>query len=187
MFKIINAKYKNLHLLTRFVINIVFLSLLWIIFYVFFRYNPYINEFYEYIVDKFTRVLLLAGKFLLGISGFDIEIEGKVIRISGTSGVLLDKGCLGRNLLGLFAGFILAYPSQIKHKLWAIPLGLLIIMFLNVLRIAALTVLVHSYPDYVDINHHVIFKYTVYFFIFCMWYFWIKYYGSTSKAQQTEH
>ncbi len=182
MIKAVILKYKNLNLLVRFIVNIVLLSLIWLFFYSFLRYNSHIHETYEYVSNQFTYFLLLSSKLTLSIFDLKTEIVGKIIRITGTGGVLLDRGCLGRNLMGLFAGFILAYPSKLKHKLWAIPLGLLIIILLNIIRISALTYLAYSYPEYVDINHHVIFQNTVYFFIFCMWYLWIKYYSSTAKT-----
>ncbi len=182
MFKALIDKYKKQHLLVRFVVNIVLLALIWMIFYKLLRHTAYVSSFYEYVSDIFTGFLLISAKFLLALFGFETEMFGKVVRIVGTGGVLLDRGCLARNLMGLFVGFILAYPGKIKHKLWTIPAGLLVIILLNIIRITALTYLVYGYPEYVDINHHVIFKYTVYFFIFCMWYLWIKYYSSTAKT-----
>ena len=86
--------------------------------------------------------------------------------------------------MGLYVGFILAYPGKIKHKLWVVPAGLLVIIILNIMRISGLTYLVLRWPEYVDINHHVIFKYTVYFFIFLMWYFWIKHYSVSAKPRK---
>ncbi len=183
MLKTLINKYKNLNLFIRFVVNILFLALIWVVFYSFFRYNSGINEFYEYISNQLTHILLLSSKLLLSIFGFQTEIDGKVIKIINTGGVLLDRGCLARNLLGVYVGFILAYPGKIKHKLWVIPSGIMVITLLNIARISALAYLVYGYPEYVEINHHVVFKYTVYFFIFCMWYFWIKYFSSTSAKR----
>ncbi len=174
-------KYKNLHLLVRFVVNIALLACFWFIFYQFFRYNKYVNEIYEYISNNFTQFLLHASKTLLSVFGIETSIHEKTIKIANTGGILLDRGCLARNLLGLFVGFVLAYPSKIIHKIWAIPLGIIFIIFLNIFRISALTFLVYAAPEYVDVNHHIVFKYVVYFFIFCMWYFWIKYFSITSK------
>ncbi len=181
MLKTVLNRYQNLNLLTRFIVNILILSAIWFVFYNFFRYSSFINIIYENVVNSLTQSLLWFSKILLSAFGYDTTIHGKVIRIVGTGGVLLDRGCLGRNLIGLFVGFILAYPGKAKHKLWSIPLGIIIINLLNILRIAGLTFIVLRYPEYVDINHHVIFKYTVYFFIFLMWYFWIKYFSASSK------
>lgn len=181
MFSSLIKKYKGLHLFVRFAVNILLLSAIWFGFYSFLRYSFFVNNFYEQASMHFTSFLLISSKFVLNLFGFETEIQGKIIKIANSPGVFLDKGCLARNLLGLYVGFILAYPGKIKHKLWAIPLGIIIINILNVLRIAGLAYLVLDYPEYVDINHHVIFKYTVYFFIFLMWYFWIKHFSASSK------
>jgi exosortase/archaeosortase family protein len=128
--------------------------------------------------------LLVVSRLVLELLGFKTELVGKTVRIAGTGGVYLNRGCLARNLMGLYVGFILAYPGKIKHKLWVIPAGLIVITILNVARICGLAYLVLCCPEHVDINHHVIFKYTVYFFIFMMWYFWIKYYSVSAKPKK---
>ncbi|MDF1551174.1 MAG: archaeosortase/exosortase family protein [Bacteroidales bacterium] len=184
--KFLIDKYKNLTPLIKFFANGVILVIIWSLFYQFLRYSPFINSFYEVITNQLTKILLISSKFLLEIFGFETEISGKTMRIFGTEGVYLDRGCLARNLMGLFAGFIIAFPGNIKYKLWVIPAGLLVINILNVFRISGLAYLVLRYPEYVDINHHVIFKYTVYFFIFLLWYFWIKYYSASAK-KKTSH
>jgi len=181
--KLLFNKYRKLSPLLKFIVNGVVLVLIWFLFYQFLRYSAFVHTFYETITHVLTDNLLIASKFVLQLFGFDVEISGKIVRIAGTGGVYLDKGCLARNLMGLYVGFILAYPGKIKHKLWVIPAGLVVINILNVMRICGLAYVVLCCPEYVDINHHVIFKYTVYVFIFLMWYFWIKYYSVSAKRK----
>lgn len=182
--KFLLNKYKKLHPLYKFVATGLIIIAVWFIFYHFFRNSRFIHSFYEIVTQNLTTSLLSISQVFLNLFGFETEVFGKVVRISGTSGVYLDRGCLGRNLMGLFAGFILAYPGRIKHKIWYVPLGLVVITFLNVLRIAGLAYVVYCCPEYLDVNHHVIFKYTVYFFIFLMWYFWIKNYSVSAKPKK---
>lgn len=183
--KFLIDKYKNLTPLIKFFANGVILVIIWALFYQFLRYSPFIHSLYEIATNSLTKSLLISSEFLLEIFGFETEISGKIMRIVGTGGIHLDRGCLARNLMGLFTGFIIAYPGSIKHKLWVIPAGLLVINILNVFRISGLAYLVLRFPEYVDINHHVIFKYTVYFFIFLMWYFWIKHYSVSAKKKNS--
>lgn len=181
--KLLLDKYQKLSPLYRFIANGIILVLIWVLFYQFLRYSAFVHSFYEAVTHILTDNLLIVSKFVLQIFGFETEISGKIVRIVGTGGVYLDRGCLARNLMGLYVGFILAYPGKIKHKLWVIPVGLVVINILNVMRICGLAYLVLCCPKYVDINHHVIFKYTVYAFIFLMWYFWIKYYSVSAKKK----
>ena len=182
--KSIIERYKSFPPLLKFLTNGVILVLVWFTFYQFLRNSTFIHNIYEVGTEKLTENLLIISKFVLDLFGFETFLNGKIIRIEGTGGVYLDRGCLGRNLMGLYVGFILAYPGKIKHKLWVVPAGLLVIIILNIMRISGLTYLVLRWPEYVDINHHVIFKYTVYFFIFLMWYFWIKHYSVSAKPRK---
>ncbi len=174
-------KYKKIKPLYRFAINGLFLYLLWIVFYSFFRYHSFVNFFYDEATFHLTNSWLYSTKFFLNMLGYEagIEIPRKLLILAGTPGVILERGCLGRNMMGLFAGFIIVYPGNIKTKLWYIPLGLLIIYMLNVFRIAGLSFTQLYFPEYLDINHHTVFKYTVYTAIFILWVIWI---GKLNKS-----
>ena len=177
------SKAKQIYLKTkpvyRFFLNGIFVYLLWIIFYEIVRYTSTIDYIYNSAAMFLTNILLYVSKFVLDVLGYESYVftEIRVIQLEGTRGVFLDRGCLGRNLIGLFAGFIIVYPGKIKSKLWYIPLGVLIICIINVLRIVGLSFVLLYFPKYIDINHHVVFKYTIYGFILLMWFFWIRRYG----------
>ncbi len=182
--KFIIDKYNKVAPLYKFLLNGILLVLVWLIFYQFIRYSLFVHQFYESFTAWLTNHLLVASMHVMKLLGYDTEVSGKTIRIVGTGGVYLDRGCLGRNLLGLFAGFIIAYPGKIKYKLWYIPAGLIVINIINIARICGLAYIVLAFPQYVDINHHVIFKYTAYTFIFLMWYFWIKNYSVSARLKK---
>jgi len=174
--KILNSvlSYKKINPTYRFVINGAIIFLIWTIFYKLIRNFYLFDFFYEEVTYHLTNIQLYLTKIILNLVGFNIEIYGKMISIVDGASVHLDRGCLGRNPLGLFVGFLLAFPGTIKHKLWFIPAGVLFISLLNVFRIIALILTNEYYPQYMDLNHHFIFKVIVYFFIFVMWAFWIK-------------
>ena len=167
-------KYRNQHPIIRFFINGILLFIIWWVFYSFIRNSDFISSFYEVVTAKLTRILLLGSKHFLNFFGLDSYVFGKTVRIYQYGGVFLDRGCLGRNLMGLFVGFIISYPGIIRKKLWYIPLGLVLITIINILRISGLAYIMVCCPEHMDINHHVIFKYTVYVLIFLMWYIWIQ-------------
>ncbi len=158
----------------QFPINILILYALWLVFFKFLRHIWFIDYFYEEVIYYLTFIQLQATKFLLSLLGYKAYVLGKVIWIEGTSGILLDRGCLGRNTLGLFMAFILAYPSQWRQKLWIIVVGTVIFLCLNILRISGLAITQYCCPRYMDINHHLIFKYIVYTAILLMWYWWLR-------------
>ncbi len=185
--KLIYRSYLKLQPLPRFGVNIILLVALWFVFYRLFRYTDAINIFYEAVTQYITDGLLYGSSIFLNIIGQDTGVYGRIVRIYGTAGVLLDRGCIGRNLIGLFAGFLLAYPGSIKTKLWYIPLGILMICFINILRISALAMTVKYAPKTFEFYHNTVFQYSVLALTFLMWYLWItKFSVAKKKALKNE-
>lgn len=79
--------------------------------------------------------------------------------------------CSGLKQMFVFFCIIAFYPGSEKHKLWFIPLGILLIWILNVIRISALIALFEQNPNNFDIFHELS-KYVFYFIIFMFWVFW---------------
>ena len=173
--------FAKLPIWLQFVLNILILYVLWLVFYKFLRDWYLIDYFYEQVIYYLTKLQLKLSGFLLGILGYKVEIYCKIITINGSNGVLLDRGCLGRNVLGVFLGFILAYPSSMKKKFWISVIGVVVFIILNVLRISALAIIDYCCPQYLDINHHYIFTIIVYSAIILMWAIWLR---SLRKVRQ---
>ena len=64
---------------------------------------------------------------------------------------------------------MLIFPGPWKHKAWYIPLGLVIIEFINVVRVVGITLCMIPFPNHFDFFHDYFFKTLFYFFIFIMW------------------
>ncbi|GAB4140597.1 MAG: hypothetical protein Fur0041_15750 [Bacteroidia bacterium] len=98
----------------------------------------------------------------------------RTIGIDGTHGLWIGDPCNGLTLFALFSFFILAYPGPWKHKLWFIPAGITLIHIMNIIRIAALCIIVLKDSDLLEFNHTYLFQTLMYGFIFLLWYIWIK-------------
>ncbi|MEI6556127.1 MAG: exosortase/archaeosortase family protein [Paludibacter sp.] len=59
-----------------------------------------------------------------------------------------------------------------KKKIWYIPLALLVMYVFNIFRIAFIVACIENHPDWFNILHLYIFKYTFYGLIFLMWVYW---------------
>ena len=70
--------------------------------------------------------------------------------------------CDGMVLYALFSGFVIAFPTSSRHKLWFVPVGVALIYGINVLRLVAMS-----------INHHYTFAFIVYGFIGLLWLWWV--------------
>ncbi len=111
------------------------------------------------------------------------------VGIKGSLGVTVGAPCDGIILFGLFATFILAYPGPVKHKIWYAPLGIFLIHLINILRVAALAIIVDINPDWLAFNHDYTFTILVYGFVFLLWYIWIAKFGTkqVKKANALSH
>ena len=69
---------------------------------------------------------------------------------------------------------MLLFPGPWKHKLWYIPAGLVVIEWVNVIRVVGITLCMIPFPEYFDFFHDYFFKTLFYFFIFIMWLIWVE-------------
>ncbi len=122
----------------------------------------------------------------LGYSTFTTTAQTiRVVGIDGTHGLWIGDPCDGITLFALFSAFILAFPGPWRHKSWFIPTGIAGIFTLNVLRIAALCLIVKYKPSLLEVNHDYIFKILVYAFIFWFWIVWVKQFSGLKKIKSS--
>ena len=69
---------------------------------------------------------------------------------------------------------MLIFPGPWKHKAWYIPLGLVIIEFINVVRVVGISLFLIHFPHSFEFAHDYIFKTMFYVFIFLMWVIWVE-------------
>ncbi len=131
--------------------------------------------------DDFVIAHIVAGsEWLLQFVGFTLydrvewNLAWNYLGIEGAQGVIVGAPCDGIVLFALFAIFIIAFPGPLKHKLWFIPAGLLSIHFINVLRVASLTVIDSINPEWLAFNHDYTFTVLVYAYVFWLWYVWVN-------------
>jgi exosortase/archaeosortase family protein len=105
----------------------------------------------------------------------DLYLADRAIVFLGPNRLIgIADPCNGLNLLVLFIGFIVVYPSKVYLKLIYSAVGILAIMFLNIARCAGLGLIHNSYPSLTDFAHHYAFKIITYLAIFLMWYWFVK-------------
>lgn len=69
---------------------------------------------------------------------------------------------------------MLLFPGPWKHKLWYIPVGLVIVEWTNVVRICGVILMQIPWPNSFHLAHDYIFKVFFYFIIFLMWVIWVE-------------
>lgn len=125
----------------------------------------------QFIIDK---TIILSTGFLETL-GYTVFTDGnRTIGIEGSSGLIVGDNCNAITLIALFSGFILAYPGNMKKKLWFVPLGCTLIFLGNVFRISSLSVISKWSYEWVNFNHTYTFTLIMYLFIFLMWMWWVE-------------
>ncbi|MDB4587762.1 hypothetical protein N9098_01355, partial [bacterium] len=81
----------------------------------------------EYVIHS----LILSSEWAMDVTGWEVlppDSSGlrRNIGIAGAGGVHVGDPCDGVVLFALFAVFLIAFPGPVRHKLWFIPLGILV-------------------------------------------------------------
>jgi exosortase family protein XrtF len=173
-------QFQQLNPVYRFLIAFGLLSLTWYL-------------LYNFVLSPYTGIDMLVVNSTLNISELFLEtlghntfIEGRIIRIAGTSGLWVGDSCNAISLFALFTGFIISFPGQVKSKLWYVPLGIMLIFFLNCIRMTVLAILDIYSRDWTKFNHTYTFTIIIYGFIFLMWMFWVNRYSFIKKNKVVE-
>jgi exosortase/archaeosortase family protein len=166
-------KHENLF---TFLIRLGMLVLLWQLFFHFVWHN----ESWLAAYDAFNLVIidgiLWTCSALLELLQYSTEVDSfnRIVKLQGTIGVTVGEPCIGYDITAFFVALIMACKGPIKQKLWYIPLGVLIIFFINLVRICALALLVTVDQAIWELNHKLIFTIVVYIFIFFLWKYWLN-------------
>ena len=117
-----------------------------------------------------TSVKLAAAG--LSFVGWEIETAGRFIACIGNRGVEIQNGCNGMDLLGLYAGFIIAYPGDLKKRTVFMAGGIGLLFITNVLRIAFFALSNLYFPQYWDPVHYYSSYVFFYPIVLTLWYLW---------------
>ncbi len=107
--------------------------------------------------------------------GYDVYTVNRIIGIGEYSGIEVVNGCNGISAIGLFLGFILAFPGPWKNRLSFSVMGIGIIYIINMLRIVTLTITKVEWPAFFDFTHDYSTTTIFYISIFFLWMIWVNY------------
>jgi exosortase family protein XrtF len=123
--------------------------------------------------------------WLLSLGGFETFAAGRTFGLAGAPGLRVTDGCNGLSVLGLFAGFVLAYPGSAARRAGFIPLGVLAIYVVNVGRLVTLAVVQRHWPTAFDVMHDVAITSFLYLVVFGLWMAW-AHVGGTPAAERED-
>lgn len=93
------------------------------------------------------------------------------------------EGCNSVSVIILFLSFIIAFAGSAKNTILYGLFGVVLIYVVNVLRIIALTILYHRFPEYQDILHDLFFPAIIYGLTFMLWVTWVKFFSNLNKNE----
>ena len=141
------------------------------------------------LLTEFSKLLSNQSTFILSIFNFHTvtEIQGdmvvaKILGYPYNHGVWIGEPCNGIKIFGLFTIFILSYKGEIKRKILFISVGIILLHYLNVLRIAVLIYISAINPFILDFNHNITFQLIIYATMLGLWYLWITKFSFKNKA-----
>lgn len=109
---------------------------------------------------------------LLNAFDYDVYTAGRLIGMEEAPGILLVDGCTGISAIGLFIGFVIAYPGQWIPRLSYIVIGIGIIYLVNIIRIGVLVVAQVQWPEFFSFTHDYSTTAIFYLVIFALWVIW---------------
>ena len=147
-----------------FLFRLIFIFILYkAIFFIVWRV-PVLTQWHENYTVFVIKAILYPVKWILDFFEYPITfIESeRVIRIANSGGVRVSPPCSGLDIIFLYLSLIMAFPKKLKQKIYYSVTGIFIIHGLNILRITALALISYYSPQWVEINHKVIFNIIVY-------------------------
>lgn len=119
------------------------------------------------------------------IFGIDYHLQGQNILFNCKSGIEayvgVEPGCTSLKQWMHWIVLMAFFPGPWKHKLWYIPMGVIVIHFVNLIRVTGLVFTTYHWPDKFHFFHDYIFKTFFYFMIFVMWVVWVEYFKNRKE------
>ncbi len=128
-----------------------------------------------YIDEPLSKNIASISAGILSFIGEDVFYNGRIVGITGTAGGEIVNGCNGISAIGLFVGFILAYPGAWAPRIFFSIFGIAVIYLVNVTRIVLLSYTQFYSPQLFDFTHDYSTTAIFYFVIFILWMIWANY------------
>lgn len=124
-----------------------------------------------------SRNIVSVTASMLRFSGYEVFAFDRVVGIGLSRGLEIINGCNGIETIGLFAGFIAAYPGNRTKRWLFLPFGILVIYLVNVLRVFFLAILQHHQDSLFHFVHDYTFNLIFYLVVFLLWMIWALFGG----------
>ncbi|MBO6536627.1 MAG: archaeosortase/exosortase family protein [Balneolaceae bacterium] len=126
-------------------------------------------------LDEWLSLNIVAvSNGIIQLFGYDTWTMHRIIGIGENAGIQLVDGCTGISAIGLFLGFILAYPGEWKNRISFSLLGIGVIYLVNIFRIVVLAITQEEWIEFFDFTHDYSTTTIFYVVIFILWMIWVQ-------------
>jgi len=137
-------------------------------------------------VDRWLSLNIISvSGGVLDLLGYDVYTAGRIIGIGESAGIMLVNGCNGLEAIGLFLGFVIAYPGDNVKRAIYIAIGMMVIYLVNVLRIVVLAITQVFWAEFFDFTHDYSTTAIFYMVIFVLWMIWANLGESPAASKKT--
>jgi len=162
--------------ITKFILKVAGIFLLWYVVYeLWVLPNGWIDE-------PLSKNIASVSAGILAFFGESVFYYDRVLGIHGGAGIEVVDGCNGIAAIGLFLGFIYAYPGEWTPRILFSIFGIAVIYLVNVARIVTLSYIQVYWPSIFDFSHDYSTTAIFYVVIFILWMIWANY-GSGDFSQ----
>ena len=143
-------------------------------------YKGDLDPFSKWVAGQSCDVQSYAG--YPSISVDDAKNETSWFYVNKRYVARMVEGCNAASVMILFLAFIFAFYKGFKTFIFAL-VGLVLLHFSNVFRIAALIVVHIEWPQYSKITHDYAFPAVIYGMVVILWLIWIKYFALKDETR----
>lgn len=138
-------------------------------------------------LDKWlTTNIVSISTGILQMFDYDVYASGRLFGIGEAPGIYMADGCSGISAIGLFVGFVIAYPGNWIPRIAFIFIGIGIIYLVNIIRNVVLAITQVYWPDMFDITHDYSTTAIFYLVIFGLWMIWANWGDQSMKVAASD-
>lgn len=164
--------------IAKFLVKVICIYFVWYLVYeLWILPNGYIDE-------PLSENIASISAGILSFLGEDVFYYGRVVGIVGAAGGEIVNGCNGIAAIGLFIGFIFAYPGAWKPRIYFSIFGVAVIYLVNITRIVILSYTQYYWPQVFNFTHDYSTTAIFYIVIFVLWMIWANY-GEPMDLEQS--
>jgi exosortase/archaeosortase family protein len=130
-----------------------------------------------------AQVFHQSSWFLKEILGMDITTINQTMYWPNQGYIAINQGCSGLKQILQISLLLMIFPGPWKHKLWYIPMGMLLIHLTNLFRIIGLGEVLTLVPEYWKFSHDNLFRPFFYVVIFTLWVIWVEKFMKKQKSK----